>query len=255
MVDSQTTKFVPTKAFHLHYTQCCGVRIFLHTHTPTLTLTHTHSHTHSHTLTLTHLHSHTHSHTHTLTLTHSHSHTHTHTLTLTHSHSHTLTHSLSHTHTHTRSLSHTHTLTHSLSHTHSHTLTLTHSHTHTLTHRGLTVMFEIMKTYGHLYKPSWWQDLFNIVFRIFDNLKLPETVEVCGVPPHLSHITPSHSLTHSLTHTHHFPHLQWNPSIVRVYFRGGGGRGGFCPPMKAFAPLRNWLNLHIEFPCIQRQKQ
>ena len=37
-------------------------------------------------------------------------------------------------------------------------------------------MFEIMKTYGHLYKPTWWQDLFNIVFRIFDNLKLPETI-------------------------------------------------------------------------------
>ena len=35
---------------------------------------------------------------------------------------------------------------------------------------------------------------------------------------------------------------------VRVYFRGGPG--GAC------APLRNWLNLHIEFwPCIQRQKQ
>lgn len=39
---------------------------------------------------------------------------------------------------------------------------------------GLTVMFEIMKTYGELFRPSWWKELFNIVFRIFDNMKLPE---------------------------------------------------------------------------------
>ncbi|XP_036374500.1 brefeldin A-inhibited guanine nucleotide-exchange protein 1-like isoform X2 [Megalops cyprinoides] len=40
--------------------------------------------------------------------------------------------------------------------------------------RGLTVMFEVMKTYGHTYEQHWWQDLFRIVFRIFDNMKLPE---------------------------------------------------------------------------------
>ncbi|KAJ8336938.1 hypothetical protein SKAU_G00381580 [Synaphobranchus kaupii] len=40
--------------------------------------------------------------------------------------------------------------------------------------RGLTVMFEIMKTYGHMYQQHWWQDLFRIIFRIFDNMKLPE---------------------------------------------------------------------------------
>ncbi len=40
--------------------------------------------------------------------------------------------------------------------------------------RGLTVMFEIMKSYGHLYQQRWWQDLFRVVFRIFDNMKLPE---------------------------------------------------------------------------------
>ncbi|NWI66777.1 BIG1 protein, partial [Todus mexicanus] len=39
--------------------------------------------------------------------------------------------------------------------------------------RGLTVMFEIMKTYGHTYEKHWWQDFFRIVFRIFDNMKLP----------------------------------------------------------------------------------
>ncbi|KAI1902301.1 hypothetical protein AGOR_G00043320 [Albula goreensis] len=40
--------------------------------------------------------------------------------------------------------------------------------------RGLTVMFEVMKTYGHTYQQHWWQDLFRIIFRIFDNMKLPE---------------------------------------------------------------------------------
>ena len=43
-------------------------------------------------------------------------------------------------------------------------------------------MFEIMKSYGHLYQQAWWQDLFNVVFRIFSNMKLPEQqVEVCVV--------------------------------------------------------------------------
>ncbi|CAF1498387.1 unnamed protein product [Adineta ricciae] len=41
--------------------------------------------------------------------------------------------------------------------------------------RALTVMFEIMKTYGESFTQSWWIELFNIVFRIFDNMKLPDT--------------------------------------------------------------------------------
>lgn len=36
-------------------------------------------------------------------------------------------------------------------------------------------MFEIMKTYGGSFEPHWWRDLFRIVFRIFDNMKLPES--------------------------------------------------------------------------------
>lgn len=40
--------------------------------------------------------------------------------------------------------------------------------------RALTVLFEIVKTYGESFKPNWWRDLFNILFRIFDNMKLPE---------------------------------------------------------------------------------
>ncbi|XP_063064003.1 brefeldin A-inhibited guanine nucleotide-exchange protein 2 [Engraulis encrasicolus] len=40
--------------------------------------------------------------------------------------------------------------------------------------RGLTVMFEIMKSYGSTFEKHWWHDLFRIIFRIFDNMKLPE---------------------------------------------------------------------------------
>jgi brefeldin A-inhibited guanine nucleotide-exchange protein len=41
--------------------------------------------------------------------------------------------------------------------------------------RGLTVMFEILKTYGDSFLPHWWNDIFKIIFRIFDNMKLPES--------------------------------------------------------------------------------
>lgn len=52
-------------------------------------------------------------------------------------------------------------------------------------YRGLTVMFEIMKSYGHTFEKHWWQDLFRIVFRIFDNMKLPEQqTEVKTNSPH-----------------------------------------------------------------------
>ncbi len=36
-------------------------------------------------------------------------------------------------------------------------------------------MFEIMKNYGDTYRQNWWIELFNVVFRIFDNMKLPDT--------------------------------------------------------------------------------
>jgi len=36
-------------------------------------------------------------------------------------------------------------------------------------------MFEIMKNYGESFTQNWWIELFNIVFRIFDNMKLPDT--------------------------------------------------------------------------------
>ncbi|XP_018336775.1 brefeldin A-inhibited guanine nucleotide-exchange protein 1 [Agrilus planipennis] len=40
--------------------------------------------------------------------------------------------------------------------------------------RALTVLFEIVKTYGDTFLSHWWKDLFKVLFRIFDNMKLPE---------------------------------------------------------------------------------
>ncbi|CAL2028511.1 unnamed protein product [Caenorhabditis brenneri] len=40
--------------------------------------------------------------------------------------------------------------------------------------RSLTVMFEIMKTHGKDFRPEWWKDLFEIVFRIFDPSKMDD---------------------------------------------------------------------------------
>ena len=32
-----------------------------------------------------------------------------------------------------------------------------------------------MKNYGQTFSQNWWRELFNVVFRIFDNMKLPDT--------------------------------------------------------------------------------
>jgi brefeldin A-inhibited guanine nucleotide-exchange protein len=40
--------------------------------------------------------------------------------------------------------------------------------------RALTVMFEIIKSNGQNFRPGWWKDLFQIISRIFDTMKLSE---------------------------------------------------------------------------------
>ncbi|XP_050545726.1 brefeldin A-inhibited guanine nucleotide-exchange protein 2 isoform X2 [Daktulosphaira vitifoliae] len=40
--------------------------------------------------------------------------------------------------------------------------------------RALTVLFELIKTHGTVFKLNWWKDLFNVLFRIFDNVKHQE---------------------------------------------------------------------------------
>ena len=36
------------------------------------------------------------------------------------------------------------------------------------------MMFEIMKSYGHTFHKHWWKEIFKVVFRIFDSMKLPD---------------------------------------------------------------------------------
>ena len=43
--------------------------------------------------------------------------------------------------------------------------------------RGLTVLFDIVKTYGDQFETHWWKDLFQVLFRIFDNMKLTEDTD------------------------------------------------------------------------------
>ena len=43
--------------------------------------------------------------------------------------------------------------------------------------RALTVLFELIKSHGASWEQRWWLDLFNVLFRVFDGLKLPEQVE------------------------------------------------------------------------------
>ena len=40
--------------------------------------------------------------------------------------------------------------------------------------RALTVMFEILKSYGRTYHKHWWREVLKVVFRIFDSMKLPD---------------------------------------------------------------------------------
>ncbi|PAA89773.1 hypothetical protein BOX15_Mlig000993g4 [Macrostomum lignano] len=41
--------------------------------------------------------------------------------------------------------------------------------------RSLTVLFEIMKTYGGQFTQSWWKELFGVIFRIFDEIKMSDS--------------------------------------------------------------------------------
>ena len=80
--------------------------------------------------------------------------------------------------------------------------------------RGLTVLFDIVKTYGDQFEAHWWKDLFQacftvhsqasavdilntqVLFRIFDNMKLKENGDDSDFPDR-SHpsLTPFRSWT------------------------------------------------------------
>ena len=52
--------------------------------------------------------------------------------------------------------------------------------------RGLTVLFDIVKTYGDQFETHWWKDLFQVLFRIFDNMKLKDSDEDGDLPDRLA---------------------------------------------------------------------
>jgi len=52
--------------------------------------------------------------------------------------------------------------------------------------RGLTVLFDIVKTYGDQFEAHWWKDLFQVLFRIFDNMKLKENGDDSDFPDRLA---------------------------------------------------------------------
>ncbi|TGZ75528.1 hypothetical protein CRM22_000299 [Opisthorchis felineus] len=39
--------------------------------------------------------------------------------------------------------------------------------------RGLTIFFDILKTYGDQFKPLWWRETFTIIFRVFQHFRAP----------------------------------------------------------------------------------
>lgn len=40
--------------------------------------------------------------------------------------------------------------------------------------RALTVLFEMAKQYGSTFRSHWWKDLFKVIFRIFNQSKMPD---------------------------------------------------------------------------------
>ena len=60
--------------------------------------------------------------------------------------------------------------------------------------RSLTILFDIVKNYGDTFEPGWWQDLFRVLFRIFDLVKVIAKTQ-CGnytiFPPFRFYVKPS----------------------------------------------------------------
>jgi len=52
--------------------------------------------------------------------------------------------------------------------------------------RGLTVLFDIVKSYGNQFEAHWWKDLFQVLFRIFDSMKLKENGDDENYPDRLA---------------------------------------------------------------------
>ncbi len=49
--------------------------------------------------------------------------------------------------------------------------------------RALAEMFDIMKVFGHHFESLWWKDLFQVVFRVFDDKKMQVCIRLWFVSP------------------------------------------------------------------------
>ena len=43
--------------------------------------------------------------------------------------------------------------------------------------RSLTILFDIVKNHGDTFEPDWWRQLFGVLFRIFDLVKVSYQLE------------------------------------------------------------------------------
>lgn len=52
--------------------------------------------------------------------------------------------------------------------------------------RGLTIFFDILKTYGDQFKSLWWRETFSIIFRVFQHFRSPSSGEHFALSPPVS---------------------------------------------------------------------
>uniref|UniRef100_A0A1I7SE97 DUF1981 domain-containing protein n=1 Tax=Bursaphelenchus xylophilus TaxID=6326 RepID=A0A1I7SE97_BURXY len=105
--------------------------------------------------------------------------------------------------------------------------------------RSLTVMFEIVKTYGADFRLDWWTDLFHIVFRIFDFDKLNQL----GPEKSIWMETTCHHALYSINDVFTCYFDQLAPTLLKVYYQQlficiQNGSGNLAPnAVQCFASL------------------
>ncbi|CAD5207446.1 unnamed protein product [Bursaphelenchus okinawaensis] len=105
--------------------------------------------------------------------------------------------------------------------------------------RSLTVMFEIVKTYGADFRLDWWTDLFHIVFRIFDFDKLNQL----GPEKSIWMETTCHHALYSINDVFTCYFEQLAPTLLSVYYQQlyaciMNGSGNLAPnAVQCFASL------------------
>lgn len=96
--------------------------------------------------------------------------------------------------------------------------------------KSLTVMFEIVRTYGGEFRLEWWTDLFQVVFRIFDFDKLNQL----GSEKDDWMETTCHQALYYVNNVFTSYFIQLAPTLLKVYFRQllacvNNGSGNLAP--------------------------